>query len=85
MFDELSALSKLFNALDYKEKADFYLQKAKKLADKLKIEMVFPENYQISVNENLFDNEQTEVQQIHFRYDENSILSRRGEIVILLQ
>jgi len=70
------------DASNYPNYSSFYLQKAKKLADELKIEMVFPENYQNSVNENLFDNEQTEVQQIHFRYDENYQNELRDEFKI---
>jgi len=57
----------------------YYLKKAKRLADDYQIEMVYPENYQISIDDIALVDEIRKVDEIKFRYDEKYQTELRDE------
>ena len=65
----------------YPQLAAYHMGKAKKLADAYQIEMVFPENYNIPVDDNILANEIQKADQIVFHYDGNYQKKLRDEFM----
>ena len=57
----------------------YHLNEAKKLADDYKIELVYPENYQINIDREALSDEIRKVDEIEFRYGEKYQTELRNE------
>lgn len=65
--------------INYPNLATYHLNKAKQLADEYQIKMIYPENYQISVDEDALTLETHKVEEVIFRYDEKYQAALREE------
>ncbi len=64
---------------NYPNYVSHHLKEAKRLADEYQIEMVYPENYQINIDQDALLEETREALKIEFRYDENYQAELRDE------
>lgn len=68
--------------VNYPNLAAYHLNKAKQLADEYQIEMVYPENYQMSVDERALVFEARKAEEIEFRYDDKYQAELREEFML---